>query len=75
MTQYHNALTKELLAFGAQTAGKADIDTIYIGGGTPSTYPPDLLLDMFGTLKSIGTVHATTEITLEVNPGTVRMKK
>lgn len=75
MTQYHKALTQELIAFGAHTATKAEIDTIFIGGGTPSTYPPDLLLDMFGTLKSIGIIQPTTEITLEVNPGTVTDEK
>ncbi len=41
-----------------------------MGGGTPSTYPPELLLDMFGTLKKNYIFNEQTEVTIEVNPGT-----
>lgn len=75
MEQYHKALVREIRVFGEQIAHKELIDTIFIGGGTPSTYPPDLLLDMLGILKSVGTLHPGTEITLEVNPGTVTEQK
>lgn len=75
MEQYHNALLREIMAFGQRLSTPAPIDTIFIGGGTPSTYPPDLLLDMVGILKSVGMVHPNTECTLEVNPGTVTDEK
>ena len=75
MAQYHAALTKELHAFHATQGKKCDLDTIYFGGGTPSTYPDDLLLDMFGTLRRVSNFNENTEITIEVNPGTVTKEK
>ena len=29
------------------------IETIFLGGGTPSTYPNELLLDLAGVLKDV----------------------
>ena len=46
--------------------------TIFFGGGTPSTYPSNLLLDMFGTLKSVFDIDDLAEVSMEVNPGTVK---
>jgi len=72
MERYHNALIKEIELFGSQYAEKLPLDTIYFGGGTPSTYPDHLLIDMFGILRKYFIFDENTEITLEVNPGTVR---
>ena len=72
MEQYHKALVKEIKDFAYQSPQKLSLDTIYFGGGTPSTYPDHLLLDMFGILKECFIFDEKTEITLEVNPGTVR---
>lgn len=70
MSAYHHALKKEVIAYGA-TLDKPLISTIFLGGGTPSTYPPELLLDMFDTLRTMFTFSPDIEITIEVNPGTV----
>lgn len=75
MHQYHQALTKEIKNYGAQTAHKQQLDTIFIGGGTPSTWPDDLILDMSGTLEDVFVFNSQTEITIEVNPGTVRVEQ
>lgn len=75
MEQYHEALCAEIRTYAAGHAAKLPIRTIFIGGGTPSTYPPHLLLDMFGTLKEEFTFDLQNEITLEVNPGTVTSEK
>lgn len=72
MERYHNALIKEIREFGSQYTEKLPLDTIYFGGGTPSTYPDHLLLDTFGILGEFFSFDERTEITLEVNPGTVR---
>jgi putative oxygen-independent coproporphyrinogen III oxidase len=72
MERYHKALTKEIQEFGHYYDHKLPLDTIYFGGGTPSTYPDHLLLDMFGILGEIFIFDENTEITIEVNPGTVR---
>ncbi len=51
---------------------KLPLDTIYLGGGTPSTYPDHLLLDTFGILRDNFVFSGYSEVTIEVNPGTVR---
>ncbi len=75
MERYHNALIKEIKDFGKNYQGKLPLDTIYFGGGTPSTYPDHLLLDMFAILREFFIFDEKTEITLEVNPGTVRYEQ
>src|SRR5436190_24067627 len=72
MERYHYALTKEISNFGNNYDHKISLNTIYFGGGTPSTYPDNLLLDMFGILEEFFIFDKNTEITIEVNPGTVR---
>jgi len=72
MQRYHNALIKEIKDFGARYQAKLPLDTIYMGGGTPSTYPDDLLLDTFCILNDVFVFGPSAEVTIEVNPGTVR---
>lgn len=72
MTQYHKALTKEIEQFGSLAGEKIQLDTLYFGGGTPSTYPNDLLIELFDTLKKVCVFTDETEVTIEINPGTVR---
>ena len=74
MGQYHDALKKEFLSFSS-THQLSPLKTIFLGGGTPSTYPEDLLLDMFDTLYKKCTFDSQAEISLEVNPGTVTPQK
>lgn len=75
MERYHKALVKEIEQFGKQYTKKLPLDTIYFGGGTPSTYPDHLLLDMFDILRKYFIFDHRSEITLEVNPGTVRFEQ
>ncbi len=75
MTRYHKALVKELETFVAQAESPVKslpLKTIFFGGGTPSTYPDDLLLDMAGILNGLFDMSKPMEISIEVNPGTVR---
>ncbi len=71
MAQYHAALKKEIQNFKVDAVAKPALKTIYMGGGTPSTYPAHLLLDTFATLRELYHFDNSAEITLEVNPGTV----
>lgn len=71
MERYHKALVAEIEQFAYTRELKVPIQTIHFGGGTPSTYPPGLLLDMFGILKKNFIIDPEAEIALEVNPGTV----
>lgn len=75
MAQYHTALKKEILDFVAQSPEKPVLETIYIGGGTPSTWPDELLLDTSGTLREVCNLDNLAEFTLEINPGTVRTEQ
>ena len=75
MDEYHKALMLELKLYKLQLETKQQIDTIYIGGGTPSTWPDKLLLDTFATLKDMFDFDSISEITIEANPGTVRKEQ
>lgn len=75
MEVYHKALKKEIEDYALSLSSKTSLNTIYFGGGTPSTYPEKLLLDMFGILNSRFDHSLKPEITLEVNPGTVTLEK
>ena len=75
MERYHKALIQEIREFGRHSSSKEALQTIYFGGGTPSTYPDHLLLDMFAILGEFFIVDGDTEITIEVNPGTVRSEQ
>lgn len=72
MQQYHESLCKEINDFKDLYDSSGPLKTLYIGGGTPSTYPLHILPEMFKTLRSVLLFDETTEVTLEVNPGTVQ---
>lgn len=45
------------------------VDTIYLGGGTPSLLAPDLLAQLFSAIRSEFNLDANAEITMECAPG------
>src|SRR5579883_676074 len=47
------------------------VDTVYLGGGTPSLLPPDLLKTLFGTIREHFLIVKGAEITIECAPGQV----
>ena len=47
------------------------LDSIYLGGGTPSILAPDQLDRIFAAIASVFTVAPQAEITVEVAPGTL----
>lgn len=51
------------------------IDTIYIGGGTPSYYGAKNLCELINELKKGGKVLKSAEMTVEVNPDSVELKE
>jgi oxygen-independent coproporphyrinogen-3 oxidase len=71
MQQYHESLCKEIQDFKLLFDAQRPLKTLYIGGGTPSTYPLSLLPEMFSNLREVMTFDENTEVTFEVNPGTV----
>jgi len=69
MALYIRALIKE-----ADKYKDLSFDTIFIGGGTPS-YLPENLLKQLCTLFKIIDTSKVTEFTMEVNPGTLSEEK
>ena len=51
--------------------GRPRADTVYVGGGTPSLLPPDILARILERVRLRFRVAEGAEITLEANPGTV----
>ena len=47
------------------------VDTVYLGGGTPSLLPPHLLLSLFASIRSQFDLAANAEITVECAPGQI----
>ena len=52
-----------------------NVNTIYIGGGTPSFIESKHIVDIINTIKKYFKVNKNAEITIEINPGTVDAKK
>ena len=65
--EYVHAVARELDANAAALA--KPLETIYIGGGTPTSLPRELLESLLGKISPLSS--ADTEFTIEANPGTV----
>lgn len=72
--EYIQALKKEII--NAKTLIKnSEIDTIYIGGGTPSFISSKYIVSILNSIRENYSIEENAEITIEVNPGTVTKKK
>lgn len=56
-------------------SGNQSVETIFVGGGTPSVLEPDWMLRLFETIYGCFSVAADAEITMEANPGTLTKEK
>ena len=68
--RYVPTLVKEIKCFGQVETGKA-VDTIFLGGGTPSLLSPAQLEMILGAVEERFVVSPGAEVTMEMNPGTV----
>lgn len=68
--EYLNLIEAEMGAFAERHPGLfGRVETLYIGGGTPSLLPPELLERLFGLLAGAGVpMGALREATMEFNP-------
>jgi len=81
--EYMECLIKEIQSVGIQNKqdveeGKdelLEIQTIYIGGGTPSFLKEEKIEQIMNTVKENYAIAQNCEITIEVNPGTVTKEK
>ena len=70
MRPYADALCEEI-ARRAALCGHPAADTVFFGGGTPSTLPPDIYLQIARTLRREFALAPDAEWTVECNPGTL----
>ncbi len=72
-TQYTQAIIDEIKTLRRTKAflpdGFTDVDTLYIGGGTPSVLKAEELESVIEAAKSSFKTSANAEITIECNPG------
>lgn len=70
MVAYVDALLCEADTMSTAAAG-IPLQTVFIGGGTPSALPADLLAKLLSGLKERFDIPAGIEFTCEANPGTL----
>lgn len=75
MRVYVRALETEIRLRARQMQARAGkrylVDTVFIGGGTPTALPPDGLSSILYTIREEFDVLPDAEVTCEINPGTV----
>jgi oxygen-independent coproporphyrinogen III oxidase len=69
--EFINALLKEI---GSHQGFSLPVDTIYFGGGTPSVLSSGEIVSILNTLFRYFKIRQDAEITVEINPGTTRVK-
>lgn len=72
--EYVNALCVEISHQGLNFSEHV-VDTIYIGGGTPSLLPAEYIAQVIAQVFKSFSVTANAEISIEANPGTVDYNK
>ena len=70
MPAYHKALIAHMQE-SAHAIKNYEVDSIYFGGGTPSYYGAEQLIELFDVLKGNGNVRMDAEVTVECNPDSV----
>ena len=69
LRRYVAALERDLAAQAA-TVGERAVTSVFVGGGTPTLLPPDLLARVVGLVGRELDVAADVELTVECNPET-----
>lgn len=73
MDQYQKALLSHIKET-APLAQDFPVDTIYIGGGTPSYYGAKRLKELLSVIRKLYKVEKDAEVTVECNPDSVDVK-
>jgi len=71
--KYINAVLTEMEEILSQNKGPK-LNSIYIGGGTPSLLEIKYFEQIFSKINSLSDISKNAEITVEVNPGTVSIE-
>lgn len=73
--RYVQALLTEIKEKSYETCFPPIIETIYIGGGTPSFIDSSFIIQLLNGIRENFEVKENVEITIEVNPGAVTIEK
>lgn len=71
---YVSAMIQEIQSY-QELSGEYEVQTIFLGGGTPSLLTPEQIEQIFDAIYHIFSVNENAEITMEMNPGTVDIEK
>jgi putative oxygen-independent coproporphyrinogen III oxidase len=71
---YMQALTAEVRRLGIRL-GQLTLDTVFIGGGTPSLVEPELLAGLVATVRNTFSVAVDAEVTMEANPSSTSTER
>lgn len=71
---YVSAVIQEIQSY-QELSGEYEVQTIFLGGGTPSLLTPEQIEKIFTTIYHTFSVNENAEITMEMNPGTVAIEK
>lgn len=71
MEPYGAALSREIEEKARVLVNREAVDTVYIGGGTPTVLPCEVLVRIIDRLKMSVNLKSDAEFTVEANPGTV----
>lgn len=71
---YVSAVIQEIQSY-QELSGEYEVQTIFLGGGTPSLLTPEQIEKIFTTIYHTFSVNENAEITMEMNPGTVDIEK
>jgi oxygen-independent coproporphyrinogen III oxidase len=74
-SRYGKAVIKEIENISSLGGRDLVADSIYLGGGTPSLMPPDLIKGILTAFRSRFRIENDCEISLEANPGTLSRDK
>src|SRR5665647_3439057 len=72
---YMKSLIQEVALKGKIYGNKYDVDSIFIGGGTPSLINEALIVDLMSALRANFNILEDAEISIESNPGTLSENK
>ena len=71
---YVSAMVQEIRSY-QELSGEYEVQTIFLGGGTPSLLTPEQIEQIFNAIYHTFSVNENAEITMEMNPGTVDIEK
>ncbi len=73
--RYCRSLIREIESFSAARLRGCPVDSLYLGGGTPSILSSPQLTDILSACRNFLPIQPDCEVTIECNPGTLSQEK